>query len=207
MSNILSTFTPEGDNTYHPHRVTLETFNALKNGPLDLKYPKQFNKDLKKSMEKTLDTVKKLNEVNIDEIVEELTLIQDDLDEMKVDKKNQAYHTLTLASVSIAIESTKLWHAAFHDPEHDFHKMVEVGKRRRLQHFYIPLPEIDMTKVINADIFGSVAGGLLELEKNSTLFFLPLEFVIKALLRSISFSSYAIFDISNVTSAPWYPST
>ena len=205
VSNIMSTFCPEGDFTCHPHRVTLETFNTLRNGPLNIDYPKEFDPYLKQTIKKTFSTVNKLNELNVDEIVEKLMSIQDDLDELKVDKKNQAYHTLALASVSVAIESTKLWHAAFNDPEHDFNTMVEIGKRRRLQ-LYIPLPQIDMTKVINADIYGSVAGGLLELQANSTLFFLPFEFIIKALLRSISFSSYAIFDFTNITSAPWYPS-
>jgi len=195
MSNIMSSYCPEGDNTYHPHRVTLETFNTLQNGPVGITYPDDFDHDLQKNIDLTFSTVKKLNELNVDEIVKQLTLIQDDLDDFEVTKENKSYHALSLASVSIAIESTKLWHSAFYDPEHDLHAMIHQGTRRRLQFLDVSalLPSFDLTFIANADIYGAVAGGLAEINLNSTLFFLPVALVGKALLRSASYSAAAAY--------------
>ena len=196
VSNIMSTFIPEGDHTYHPHRVTLEMFNSLQNGSLDINYPKEFDKQLKNSVESTLDIVSKLNELNVDEIVEELALIQDDLDDMEVDKKDQAHHTLALASVSIAIESTKLWHAAFNDPEHDLHTSVQNENKRRMQisTYVVPtdsivFPSFDLSSAINGDIVGAMNGGLEVLQYNASVFFMPIDLVAKSLLYSIAGSA------------------
>jgi len=180
LSNVMLSYCPEGDATYNPHRVTLERFNAA---PVDeITYPEEFDENFQKAIENTLRTVESLNEQNIDEVVDQLAGIQNELEKME-GSSIEAYQTLSLAGVSVAIESSKLWHSVVYDRNHNLHKLV-VGGRRKLQFWSLP-------SIIVADVNGLIEGALTELSGNATLFFNPVDLVSKSLLASISASAKA----------------
>ena len=181
VSTLMADYCPEGDLTYNPHRVTLETFFSP---PTAINYPENFDVNLKDSIDKTLSTVNELNELNVDEIVEQLKQIEKDLEGFDVDV--EAYRTLSLAGVSVAIESTKLWHSVVYDAEHDLHEAV-TGGRRNLQ----TMPSFDVGEIISADFKGFIDGALEEIQKNSSLFFLPTDLIKKAVSSSIAASAAA----------------
>lgn len=203
VSEVLSTYKPANDDTYNPYKTALESIHAIRNTNPKINFPNNFDKNLQNSIENSLLHVNKVSEDNVDAIVNQLATIHDDLDDMDFYGNNQVYKTIATAGVSIAIESTKLWHAAAYDSDHDFHEIVTKTAHRKLQ-TATPNPEVYPTTlptfwvggIIAADIVGFVEGALLSINSNATLLFLPIDLVGKALYRSISFSAGAALDAS-----------
>jgi len=185
VSDILSEYCPPNDSSYSPHRITMQTFQSLQNGVSEIEYPEDFDERVKGAMDKTISTVNKLNELNVDEIVQQLEEIHADLGE--IDYDTEAYHTMSMVGVSVAIESTKLWHAAVFDSSHDLHEAVTGGHRQ--------LQEDDgvasLSDIVLTDIASAMNGGLVEVSKNSSLFFMPADLIRKTLLASIAGSASA----------------
>ena len=187
VSTLMADYCPEGDLTYNPHRVTLETFFSP---PTAINYPENFDVNLKDSIDKTLSTVNELNELNVDEIVEQLKQIQDDLEGFDVDVDLEAYRTLSLAGVSVAIESTKLWHSVVYDAEHDLHEVVVSGGHRNLQLLSdLEFPKPDLVTIINADIAGAIDGAFQVLSQNASVFFMPTDLIGQTFLYAIAGSA------------------
>jgi len=179
VGNVMTSLCPKHDPTYQPHRVAMKSFQKIQNGSQKITYPEDFDQKLKASIDKTLITVKALNVLELDEVIDQLDSIQKDLEEMEYD--SEIYRTLSMGGVSVAMESAKLWHSSIHDSEHDLHTMM-TGGNRRLQAFNIPI-------IVAADIIGFVEGGLTELVSNATAFFHPADLIRKAVLESISTSA------------------
>merc|ERR1712071_453906 len=184
VANVLSLYCPKNDPTFIPHKVALETFYTVKNKTGDINCPHDFDPSLKKMIDKTFSTVKAVNELNLEEKIADLIGIEKEIEAMEVD--NTVYQNMTLGTLSTAIESTKLWHSVFYDPNHKLHNIFTKG-RRRLQ-FY------DLGFIVHADIRGFIEGGLEELMNNATLFFLPIELTGKAIMKSISASAGWVVD-------------
>ena len=201
VSEVLSSYKPANDDTYNPYKTALESIHAIRSTNPKIHFPKNFDNNLQNSIDKSLLYVRKLKEDNVDEIVNQLTSIHDDVDDLNFNGNNAVYKTITTAGVSIAIESTKLWHAAAYDNAHDFHEIVTKSAHRNLQ-TATPNPEVYPTElptfwvggIIAADIVGFIEGALLSLNSNATLLFLPIDLVGKSLYRSISFSAGAALN-------------
>lgn len=135
FSEILAGYCPENDLTCasHAYQTTKEEFEIANTGvSRELKYPADFDPRLQKSIETMILHIETIDELNLDEVLNSLMEIKEELEGM-TDIKDDYKH-VGLAGVSVAIESTKLWHATKYDPSHPLHEMInyfdEQGNRR-----------------------------------------------------------------------------
>jgi len=189
VSNVLSEYCPPNDSSYSPHRITMEVFHSLQHGLPEIKYPDDFDENVKGAIDKTISTVNELNELNVDEIVQQLEDIQADLG--GIDYDSEAYHTMSMVSVSVAIESVKLWHAAVFDSSHDLHEAV-TGGHRKLQ----TADEVaGLTEIVLTDFASALNGGIVGVSQNASLFFMPADLAQKTVLAAIAGSASAALSI------------
>jgi len=152
LSNIMSGYCDVEDSLCksQAHKSTLTQFHAIQHGMPETDYPEDIDPAAKEAMEQALSLIYGLDEHNVDDIVDALTQVQSDLESMKDDKG----HLMgAIASLSVAIESTKLWHNVFTDPEHDLHETVTFGKRR----LQLELPDFDIPEIIEADVTAAIS--------------------------------------------------
>jgi len=156
ISNILSNYCGEGNHecVANAHKATLQQFHAAEQKNTEISYPQNFDETAKKSMELILAIVNDVNENNYDETIGSLSQIREDLENME-DK--QGHLAGAIATASVAIESTALWHSVLTNPEHNLHETV-VGTTgnvrdgdRRTQLFVV-----DSAKIIEADVLSAV---------------------------------------------------
>jgi len=186
VANFVSSFCPDGDSSCvsSVHKTSLDQYHSTRVGLDESLYSDDLDSKVKEILDKVYDTIDLVNEHNIDEVVNKLSTIENELEHLKdVDEKSQM---IGIASVSVAIESSKLWHSAFIDITHPLHDMigyfsVEEGGRRRTQlpafntspvsqlirpdvqaaaNFNISGP-IDFVRIIAASISASLSGAVV----------------------------------------------
>jgi len=166
ISNILSSYCGVGDHRCkaNAHKTTLEQFYAAEQKRAETIYPSNFDETAQKSMELVLAIVRDVNENNFEESVMSLSQIREDLENME---DGNGHLAGAIATASIAIESTTLWHGVLTNPEHNLHETVtntlELGRNgdRRTQLFVV-----DSAKIIEADVTATVAAFVSSDPKN-----------------------------------------
>lgn len=107
--------------------------------------------------------VEAIDEHNLDEVLQSLKNIKDEIENMiKVD---ELHKHVGLVGISVAMESSKLWHSTKYDNMHPLHEMInyfdpETGNRR-LQINFLPFKvEFDTAAVVLADVRAAVFNAL-----------------------------------------------
>lgn len=149
VSQIAASFCAENDHlcVSNAYKYTLEQFHEKKNQK-KITFPKSTDPKIKNALRKTEKLIMD-KDLDIDSLVAELTNIEDKLTDMKA--VNEQQRVGALASVSVAIESSKLWHSVYNDKEHSLHEMRGVfgdGRKRSLE----SVVHCDFEAAVNAAI-------------------------------------------------------
>lgn len=80
---------------------------------VDFNYPKHMNKSLQMKLDEIFAVLPILNENNLNEVLQIMKDTKTDIE--RISNVNVVYKKLALSAVSVAIESTKLWHGVFFD--------------------------------------------------------------------------------------------
>jgi len=138
IGDILADYCPTGDTecTSNAYETTVQKFQLDATGiTREIQYPADFDLKMKKSVDGIESTIQNINELNLDDIISSLEEIRNELEDMS--DGNEAHLLVSLAGISVAIESTKLWHATYYDSDHPLHEMIGYfslqGKNRKLQ--------------------------------------------------------------------------
>jgi len=197
VGNIMSAYCAVGDNECkaNAHITVLDEFYSVQDGLKNIVYPEDFDSTAKDSMELVLSLVRSVNEHNVDDVVNTLTQMQTDLENIK----NGKDHLIgAIATVSVAIESTKLWHSAINDPEHNLHDIVMMTiENRRLQAYNIILPLYDGAKIIEADVTSTIIAFVSTNPSNYFQVVGPAKILIQMVLQSISGSAAMALNTTN----------
>lgn len=189
VANIVSAYCPIDDFECkaNAHMKVLDEFHSVQNGLKEIIYPEDFDSNAKDAMELALFLVRSIDEENIFDVVDKLTQIQSDLENMDDEKG----HIIgALATLSVAIESSQLWHSAINDPEHNLHEivMMTIGNNRRLQ-YNIVLPLYDGAKIIEADVTSTILAFVTTNPANYFQVVGPAKILVEMVLQSISGSA------------------
>lgn len=160
VSEILASFCPKEDEgcESRAHALTLQGFHAAQNGPLEIDYPEDFDPKLKQHIDNIYSTIDLLDQDNLNEIVDTLTEIHENI--KNADVENELHKVVAIGGSSIAIESTKLWHETFTNPNHPLHGVVvdPKGQNRNLQTIAININLDVVFDIIKNDITGAIFG-------------------------------------------------
>jgi len=130
-------------------KASLDEFERASHGNRIIEYPKDFDVEVRAQLNKMHRVLRDYDGSTYEEIMETLSQIQKDIEDMKdVDYSAQI---TGLAAVSVALESTELWTNAFSNEEHSFHRSLVKSTRngeRKLQSY---------EGVITADINATIA--------------------------------------------------
>lgn len=186
--DIVSQYCPENDTscTSLVHESVSHEFEKSQLERNGIEFPDTFDNDVKDLLDQVYSIIDLADEKDLDLVIRELSLVEVEIDNLEeADNKSRAIGQI---GVSIAIESTKLWHSAVNNSDHPFHQMIgyfsEEDQIRRTQF------STKISKLVRPDIDAATALGL---EMNIIK---PVEFV-RILGASISASSSA-----SITSAP-----
>jgi len=121
--NIVVTYCDKGDSACdaYVYKTTEEQFHISDNGSRTISYPEDFDSKLKESMDQVKSIVSSVKNVNIDDVVGELATIKRKVDDM-ADVK-EGYKLAVLSGISVASESSKLWHNVYNDSSHSLHRI------------------------------------------------------------------------------------
>ena len=190
VANIVSAYCPIDDFECkaNAHMKVLDEFHSVQSGLKEIKFPDDFDQNARDAMELVLFMVQSIDEENIFDVVDRLTQIQSDLENMDDEKG----HIMgALATVSVAIESSKLWHSAINDPEHNLHEivMMTIGNNRRLQEYNIVFPIYDGAKIVEADVTSTIIAFVTTNPANYFQVVGPAKILVEMVLQSISGSA------------------
>lgn len=188
VADIVSQYCPEDDTLCSSvvHDSVIQEFKSTQKGEKEIKYPDTFDNRVKIILDKTYSIIDLVDEEDLDLVIRKLSTMEDEIDNLvEVDEKSKMIGQI---GVSIAIESTKLWHSAVKDSDHPFHQMIgyfsKDDQARRTQF------STKISKLVRPDVDAATA---LSLQMHIIK---PVEFV-RILGASISASSTA-----SITSAP-----
>lgn len=158
-SQIISSYCPEGDSICisNANEIAFLEFHLAQKGPREVSYPEDFDLVLKKHIEKMDSTIRLVGKTNIHNIVHSLTVIRDEIQELE--GVNEGYKIAALSGLSVAIDSSKLWHVVYSDVDHPLYNMhhtsylTENDSNRRLQQY----PGVTPPDVIGADVKGAIS--------------------------------------------------
>ena len=169
VSDVMASFCPREDALCDAmvYKATLEEFHAASKGEKSLNIPENLDKDLKESIELADSTIGMLGENDKDEVINMLEIIKDDIENMENVDPNEK--EMAVASLSVAIGSTNLWHSVFTETDHPLHHIVaeKINERRRLQQaftfeitgkYWVGIPQM-VVRSSRADFRGAVNGG------------------------------------------------
>lgn len=153
-------------------------------------YPENFDPRLKEAMDKVEFLLQTLTtDSDIDDIVSELASIKASIEYMKDAEKE--HKIAVLSAISVAMESSKLWHEVYNDSAHALYGMHlpsyyhnDIDGNRRLEE----AAGIDLVGIAMADVTGAIEGGLSGLESGD-----PTAIVIGAAMGGF-FSSLDFFN-------------
>lgn len=181
--------------------VTETQFDITAMGPkTELSYPKDdtLSPELQKSLAKVNSIVSSVKGSNdIDDAVSELAAVKKEVEEMK--DVTEEEKLAVLISISVASESSKLWHSVYTDPKHILHGLHTPAYfsgnngERRLQdeeEEEEESEELDFTSVINADIDAAIEAAIAAIET-----FDPANITISAVTAAIPASLSALMTV------------
>lgn len=124
VTEIMNEFCDEGDTMCASHisKATVLAFQQEHDASGVLVFPDSMDHKIKTYLELTQTVIKGMDGTNTEESITMMDAILNDLENMK--DVNTEYQDAAVASVSVAIESTKLWSNVLEDENHPFHNMV-----------------------------------------------------------------------------------
>lgn len=135
-------------------------------GRIDFEYPEGFDSSLEDAMEAVLHIVGNLNRNNLDDTLNEITNIGIEIEQLE--DVDESFKYISLAAVSVAKESTKLWHRAFYDETSPYHDYLRVNREED------DIPFWGIGYIIGADIVGAILIPVAKLVRLSFLMVLLL---------------------------------
>jgi len=161
LVEILSGYCSEDDSEckLRAYQATREEFHsAIRGTQPEIIYPEDFDDKLKNSINMIFEKVENINELNLDEVLQSLEEIKEEIEGMNVTDENHRY--AGLVGVSVAMESSKLWHSTHYDEAHPLHDMIHAFDpqtgHRRLQ-FQLPFTlKFDTAAVTIADVRAAI---------------------------------------------------
>lgn len=137
LGAILASYCSEDDDACKIHAYTSarDEFKRNLNEPPRSIYPQEFPSELKDSIDELVINVENVDELNLDTVLHALNNIKEEIEDMTGVAEHQKM--ASLVGVSVAMESTKLWHATYYDNGHPLHDMINYfdpeNDNRRLQ--------------------------------------------------------------------------
>jgi len=127
--------------------ATMKEFHAGQKGKRDIKYSDAMHGDVKLSLEKMFETLKLIDDNNLDEIVDTFNEISNEISDH--DEADEYSKVLGVATVSLAVESVTLWHNVHTGSmDHPLASTLVPNTRRKLQSIQ------EITDITNNQIFG-----------------------------------------------------
>ena len=167
VSEIVAGYCGEDDSACKnlAYEATLKQFHAGITTLDEIEYPDDFHAGLKQSIDSMHETIKQIDVDNLEEVVGTLLEITDEINEME--DVNEAQRAVVQASMSIAVESTKLWHNVHYVAEDHPLRHLKSSGNRKLQ---TPLTEetnanllgifVIPYNIISADVASGLANGV-----------------------------------------------
>jgi len=162
ISRVMSCFCGTGDYLCKAltYKATVKTFQASTSRTDAQDYPESMDKKVKQHLELAEVVMHSLNDDNLDDVVDMLTTIQSDI--MELEDVVPEYQSVGVASISVAIESTKLWSKVLRDESNPLYQMVngkeeiEEDQLRKLQQTF-PGTGINITVEVDYEtIFANI---------------------------------------------------
>jgi len=127
--------------------ATLKEFHSAQKGPREIEYSDAMHNDVQTSLEKMFDTLKLIDENNLDEIIDTFDEISNEISNH--DEADELSKTLGVATVSLASESLSLWHKVYTGAkDHPMAKELTPEGRRKTQSIQ------EITEITNTQLFG-----------------------------------------------------
>ena len=166
LADILAGYCPleDAECVSNAYKTTKEEFQRSSRGIIrEIIYPDNFDPKMKELVESIETSIKEINELSLDDVLYSLESIRESLEDMT--GVNEDHLSASLAGLSVAMESTKLWHSTYYDNEHPLHFMIDYfsgdDNERRLDEapplFFDPL-------IIFADYTAAMAIGFGEIQ-------------------------------------------
>ena len=155
VSKISSSFCPNGDSECeaHAYKATITEFDRAKKGNRVINYPNEFDGKVRALMNQMHRTLRRYDGSQQEKVMGKLYDIQNKLENMEdVDTLSQ---TAGLVTISVALESTKLWSSAHKEDSHPLHRSLSTYRshgNRKLQVVY--------ENVILADVNSTLANSI-----------------------------------------------
>jgi len=150
VSEIMEGYCDEDDTSCRnlAYEATMKEFNNKRGrNPSEIAYPDDFHAGLKGSIDQMFETIKQIDEHNVDEVVDTLNEITNQMKDLE--DVNALHQAVALSTMSVAVESTKLWHNVHYgEKEHPL---------RRLQ---ITFSLDAFTSQSNEELFGAAASNV-----------------------------------------------
>ena len=123
VSLISSSYCPEGDEVCTSTVLEKAVQESKKSHfGFDIEYPESFDVQVKDVLDEVLLEVELLSSQNAEEIIDHLSAHKNRIENM--DDVDEASQIVGVATVSVGIESAKLWDTAINDREHSLHDMI-----------------------------------------------------------------------------------
>jgi len=157
VSEIVAGYCGEDDSACKnsAYEATLKTFQDKTEFDFDnIEYPDDFHAGLKQSIDSMHETIKQIDVDNLEEVVGTLSEIKNEINEME--DVNEMHKIIVKASMSVAVESTKLWHNVHHGAEDHPLRHLKQTRSRDLQSF----SETQLYTIILADVGAAFGAGI-----------------------------------------------
>lgn len=155
VSKISSTFCPKGDSECeaHAYKATVTEFDRAKKGNRVIEYPRNFDGKVRALMNRMHRTLRGYDGKDQEKVMGKLYDIQNKLENMKdVDTLSQ---TTGLVTISVALESTKLWSSAHQEETHPLHRSLATAHNQRDRKLQVVYED-----VILADVNSTIANAI-----------------------------------------------
>jgi len=122
LSEIVSSFCENGDLScvdFTRNLIYNEYHSVMKGNKREMNIPRGFHPLLAEKLDIMASSIFQLNEYNVDEIVHSLTTLKEQAEALQ--SVDEVHKAATLAALSVAIESSKLWHSVYFDEDHPLH--------------------------------------------------------------------------------------
>ena len=174
LADILAGYCPleDAECVSNAYKTTKEEFQRSSRGIIrEIIYPDNFDPKMKELVESIETSIKEINELSLDDVLYSLESIRESLEDMT--GVNEDHLSASLAGLSVAMESTKLWHSTHYDSEHPLHGMIDhfdFGKSHHDGHRNLQNP-FELVTIILADFNAALSSGLNQIFGNPAAFF------------------------------------
>jgi len=203
ISEIVGSYCPEENSACRSEafQATLDRFSKHEQKQRTDGIPSNMDPKVKKSLRKIYSIINKLDETNVDVVVEELGKVQNKISKMK--NVNPTDQMVAIAAASIAQESATFWNDAYNDKNHplspilsevhDSKRMLQVSGNLTWEMF-LPL---NRSAIVDADTKGAVEYSITAVNSTPNLVFNFAELLLKLIAGAIPASAAIALTIQS----------